>query len=527
MPVIAGRKLRAPRQHGEVLALPSFAEARALLQRPVDLGDPRIAGVALADFRRQAVHEMLEAAAAYLGTSHSTSPQPRLLVAGHQPELFHPGVWVKNFALNGLARSAGLVPVNLVVDNDTPKSLALDVPVVHADPRACRVDKLPIDDGGLDVPWEERPVRDESVLASVPQRAEALLASWPFRPLLSRFWRLLDGVRTRSPLLGERLVAARRALEVEWGCRNLEIPVSALCQTPSFHRFVAHLLLHAPRLHATYNGAVHAYRRVHHLRSRNHPVPDLALEGDWLELPLWAWRTGSRRRGRLLTRRVAGGIDLRAEGITLPTLPADPDALTSALGHLAATGFKIRTRALTTTLYSRLAVAEAFLHGIGGGKYDELTDVLLREFFEVQPPPYFVLSATYLLPFTGFQATVQDEHALARQLRDLRWNPQRHVPPPVAAVALAEQKRKLIASLAEGGPIGRGRDQELRRLTLELQPMVGEPRRQLDERLKQARAELAANAILRKRDYAFVLHPEQELRTACLGILDASRQPSG
>ena len=42
-----------------------------------------------------------------------------LLLAGHQPELFHPGVWVKNFALNGLARRHGATPLNLVVDNDT------------------------------------------------------------------------------------------------------------------------------------------------------------------------------------------------------------------------------------------------------------------------------------------------------------------------------------------------------------------------------------------------------------------------
>jgi hypothetical protein len=25
-----------------------------------------------------------------------------LIVGGHQPELFHPGVWLKNFALNEL-----------------------------------------------------------------------------------------------------------------------------------------------------------------------------------------------------------------------------------------------------------------------------------------------------------------------------------------------------------------------------------------------------------------------------------------
>ena len=47
------------------------------------------------------------------------------LVAGHQPELFHPGVWFKNFALHRLAHQHGALPINLVVDTDTAKPATL------------------------------------------------------------------------------------------------------------------------------------------------------------------------------------------------------------------------------------------------------------------------------------------------------------------------------------------------------------------------------------------------------------------
>ena len=50
-------------------------------------------------------------------------------------------------------------------------------------------------------------------------------------------------------------------------------------------------------------------------------------------------------------------------------------------GSLAGAGCKVRSRALTTTLFARLLLADLFLHGIGGGKYDELTDELMRRFF--------------------------------------------------------------------------------------------------------------------------------------------------
>ena len=39
-------------------------------------------------------------------------------MSGHQPQLFHPGVWIKNFALDSISRIAGGVGINLVVDND-------------------------------------------------------------------------------------------------------------------------------------------------------------------------------------------------------------------------------------------------------------------------------------------------------------------------------------------------------------------------------------------------------------------------
>ena len=51
-----------------------------------------------------------------------------LVVTGHQPELFHPGVWVKNFAPAALARAHGGLGLNLIVDNDLPKSASIRVP---------------------------------------------------------------------------------------------------------------------------------------------------------------------------------------------------------------------------------------------------------------------------------------------------------------------------------------------------------------------------------------------------------------
>jgi hypothetical protein len=521
VPVTAVHELQAPRPDGAVLAVPPLAEAAAL----VDANHTRLAaagvtllGRPLPDLVRAARQALLAEARAYLRDAGEPLPaaeSDRVVMAGHQPELFHPGVWVKNFALAGLASRHGVTPVNLLVDYDTIKSTALRVPALPAGGGAWP-HRAPVafDQYGGEVPYEEGAVRDEALFASFAARVEAELGGGGFVPVLRDFWPEALRQAGRTRLLGERLAAARRALERRWGCHNLEVPVSRLCGTEAFAWFAAHLLTELPRFHALYNAAVHDYRRRYGLRSHNHPVPDLAADGDWLEVPLWAWRTGQRRRGRLLARTVAGRVELRAGGEAWPVLPRD--GLAEAWRTLEGQGYKVRPRALTNTLFARLLLTDLFVHGIGGGKYDELTDDLLRQFYGLQPPAYLVLSGTLRLPLPAYPVTTDDRRGLARRLRDLAYNPQRHLQDGAAAAPAARElvaeKDAWIARQPQGRGERRERFRRLRALNDLLRPWVTGQAERLEKELVGCDRMLQANALLRRRDYAFCLYPEATLR---------------
>src|SRR5205085_2214936 len=96
---------RAPAEDGAVVCEPPLSEVGRLLaenRRRLDFADR-----AWADLRRDARRAAFEAARDYLRRGGEPLPEwngERLILAGHQPELFHPGVWVKSFALHGLAR---------------------------------------------------------------------------------------------------------------------------------------------------------------------------------------------------------------------------------------------------------------------------------------------------------------------------------------------------------------------------------------------------------------------------------------
>src|SRR5262249_15605344 len=135
LPLSAAAVLRAPSEDGAVLVQPPLAEGGHILQRnrPLLEAGGELLGRSWSDLRLEARRSALETARRYcesaFGIPAAGPVHPGALVlAGHQPELFHPGVWAKNFALAGISRRHGVTALNLVVDNDTVKSTALRLP---------------------------------------------------------------------------------------------------------------------------------------------------------------------------------------------------------------------------------------------------------------------------------------------------------------------------------------------------------------------------------------------------------------
>lgn len=521
-------RLRAPQENEMILAEPALEYVPELLagnRRRLGQGLRPLLGRDMQELRQQARQDALLAAQAYLRRTGEPLPPGNaasLLLAGHQPELFHPGVWIKNFALNGLARAAAATPINLIVDNDTVKEPTLSLPklrvplppIAEFQPHLLAI---AYDRGSAEAVWEERTVQDEAFFRSFPERVPL---DWGFTPLLSRFWQDVCFQAQHTNLLGERFAAARRQWERRWDCHNLEVPVSALCATEPYGWFAGHLLSELPRFHALYNETVRAYRRRYRMRSRHHPVPDLAAEGDWLEAPFWAWRRGQTKRGRLLARPTARGVELRVGQERWPTLPCGSGSAASTFVHawhgLHQDGYKIRSRALTNTLYARVFLADLFLHGLGGGKYDELTDRLIQEFYGLDSPGYLVLSATLRLPLPRYPVTAEECRRCWRRLRDLRCNPQRHLEElttiPAAAHELARRKQQRIAAPGTTRRQRRQNFHELRRLTEQLRGYLGPQEQAAYRDWNHCRQQMQANQTLQRRDYAFCLYPEELLR---------------
>jgi hypothetical protein len=454
-------------------------------------------------------------------------PVGPVIAAGHQPDLYHPGVWAKNFALNGFARRFGLAPLNLVVDSDTVKSAAMPFPIWNSDPERVTRELVSFDDWHGEEVDLYRPVHNASRFRDFVRVAEHVWGQWPFAPLLPAFWQeairvhdevlrssLEESGEESSPTLMSCLTSARRELEWNWGCSNRELFLLTLDR----RQFIGHVLADLPRFHSSYNQSVRSYRTRYKLRSHTHPVPDLATDGDFLEAPFWWYEAFTGQRRRLFARSRGDQLELRAgrDG----ALVAVPVSELHASVELAQRGVHLFTRALTTTMFIRLFIADLFIHGIGGAKYDEVTDDIIRHYFGIEPPEYMVVSGSLHLPFRRFPATAADRQRHLRALRDQMWNPQRYVSLGDPKIKLlVDQRQEWSQREPQSSAERRERFRVLLRTTEALRPLVASRMQLISKNLSRCQQELAANDILFRRDYPFVLYPEEKLKPFCTRLL--------
>jgi hypothetical protein len=508
--------VRAPAEHGQSLQVPPLPEAAAILTANQDRQQTwqlQLAGNSLSSLRQELQRELIERAQKYTRsyrdldvvqlTDREQGFDRPLILSGHQPRLFHPGVWFKNCALAELGAGGLGIPLNLVVDNDLCGLSAVPVPLAQAETANflnCHYDQT-----GENVPFEVRQLLDRKLFGTFPQRLGELLAPLVAHPLAQRLWghwsKLPKELQTR---LGSGLAAARHALEAEFGWQTLELPLSELCRTRAFACFLSELLLRAGEFRELHNQSLERYRRIHGIRSKSHPVPALALEGEWCEVPFWVYSAARPKRERLFVRTVANGLELGNRSGWSARL--ETRRLEEQILGLLCSEICLRTRALTTTLFARLVASDLFLHGIGGAKYDELTNELARQFFRLELPEFMTLTATIRL--AGHERPVTGQDVVRHQVlrRELEFHPEQHLTNSVEPTAIAD-KRHLIATRGTTSDL-RTWQRKLEQANSELAPFIEATALQLDSEIARLQLARRRDTVLGSREISFCCFPE-------------------
>lgn len=463
-----------------------------------------------------------------------------VIASGHQVEFFHAGVLAKSIAGARLARAHAASFVYLWVDSDLPKSAYLNVTVRRGEVMHRESVAIPRCDPQR--PMESQPSAARAEWAAFFQQVERVLEHEPADTLecLATAFMGVGGSdvsmrdawpRAHAAVLGSLEVAPPR-----------DVWMSDLSGTPEFRCFVAHLALDARRFAADYNAAQAAYRRRHRVRNEQRPAPLLRVEHDVVELPFWVYRADEARR-RLFVRRAGDRLLLLADQAPIGEFGAGDFARAAAHQSswpLETAGWRVRPRALALSAFMRLVLADLFIHGIGGAKYDEMMEEFSQRFFGVAPAPACCVTATVRrYDVKPIEAANALRHA-RRVLRDAWENPQRHfagLPPGLLSrrAALLERGAELAQRRRERRAAGRMDDPEeilerteRRRVYLDLiaarEALASAARdgiARLETQVAAARLALSAARAAGDRECFFGLLPLATLRKLAERIGDA------
>jgi hypothetical protein len=430
-----------PENNGETLAHPPLSEyPRLIAQNAGFAKDVKVGGENFGDLAREARSETLRIAEGYtrslgLETIAGYASTAPVIASGHQPSMFHPGVAVKTMALARAGAQSGATPLFITVDHDDIDASAVSLPIVR-DGRLVKTSHTlfpsargrVLEKAGVEG-WEATRER----LNEAVQLMDSPRLAGPHSAMGEFLRRLDDRPPDSAKNYVELAILLRRAWERPVNGGYLEIPVSLICQTRAFLHFAAAIMEDIEKFAGVYNAQLELYRKGHGLRYPANPFPNLGKSGDSWEAPFWTLAGDKREKlyvtpaGRLVTED--GSADVPISAITGGELP-------------------IRPRAITLSLYMRLLVCDLFIHGVGGAKYDHVTDGIIGEYYGVTPPGYAVVSATFHADMPAEDPSAQIE-GIKTRLRDIGQRPEHE--PKLASSPLKLEKETLVEAMGKPG----------------------------------------------------------------------------
>lgn len=431
-----------------------------------------------------------------------------LVACGHQPAFVHPGVWAKHVVVHHAAESLGTGGLDFVVDNDAPPSSTLLVPTVKPDGFVIRRE-VPIVTYSHGSAYEGHDPITSSDVARIESELSDLIGPRFDSSLLPEYLLALATTPNPTDFVAQH-IAARTAVDAP-----LEADLAEARVSDAFGGlFLADLLLNPEPFAIAYNQALTKYRQERAVRGPDRPLPDLGQETERTETALWIYQPLAHRR-RLWVRRAGDTVELFADmkpvaAIAARDLAHQPDATLATLRP-----WVIRPRALTLTLWARLLACDLFVHGIGGAKYDRITDDIIRRYYRCPPPAYVCVSATLRLSLPRFPAALTTCQTARRELRDWHYNPQRYLQnAPRDLLAERERLIRLAGHLrATRAPRGTRRETRfaIRRLNTQLTELDAQREPALRARVARLERELASNAVAHSREFFYCLYPRASL----------------
>lgn len=418
---------------------------------------------------------------------------------GHQAWLWHPGILAKDLAMVAAARGHGASTFHLIVDHDVHEALRLELPVLEGGKLSSHA--IHLGPENLEIPSGSQPPTDAAAvrrnLQTARERFGATLCV-DLGPLLEAF----DHLPVTTTLAEQMGVVTARLMR-PW-CGEVRImQASELTRLPAWEPTVRAMLADPRGCVAAYNRAVSRFPKAR--------VAPLLIELDRVELPLWAVAPGKPRRRIFADLSDSHRTELALEdGENFDAFsPGGADA--SAAPRLA-------PRAILMSAFLRRWCCDLFVHGKGGGVYEQVTEAWWEAWRGEPLSPKTVVSADLHLMFDAPVAEPAERDRALWWAHHLKNNVDRVLEQGRDGQAgprdpRIERKHELLELVKRDHDKSRraAAFAEIHRLNDALAADHAGLIEQARAAVSHAEVGIANRAIAQRRDWCFALYPPEQL----------------
>jgi hypothetical protein len=180
-------------------------------------------------------------------------------------------------------------------------------------------------------------------------------------------------------------------------------------------------------------------------------------------------------------------------------------------------------------------VSDVFIHGVGGAKYDKITDGIIRDFYKVEPPDFITTSLTLYpsLEGQGARGKGQEEplgiiKELERKLRDMRYNPERYITPPHSPPSkggdkegvhdILDEKKSLLSLLEKDNINRKDISIQLKEINDKLYQKIKPDANEIKEKINVLAKQQQEIEAIQRRDYPYFLFSPKEVMKIILSV---------
>lgn len=475
--------------------------------------------------RLESRRELLKIAQDYTQTvTDAVCPNniPENVVAtGHQAIWHHCGIWAKSLSACNLAEAVNGSSLHLVLDHDICDT-AMVLPKQNAD-GSWYFEKIEIELNQEAIPLEFRPLPHKAYIKTfvdsvINTRAEQIC---------SNVWSKYEQVKNNKILsfssIAELIMYFQSIINIALGLNMLYLPVSKLSKSDAFIDFALSLMTNAAPFATSYNDAL--TKQVSERKAN--PVSAIKrlkldkTEG-LTELPFWLILPDGKRTSLFAASKKADKIEIGIISSKLGDLDSTPlsGKIEQLKKILEQHGCRLRPKAISLMLFTRLFLADWFVHGIGGALYEPVTDYIIENYYGIKQLRFGVATCTMTLPLANSVTFPNDNIPLLKhKLHDIKHNPEKYLDESATktepAASLLKAKREQIARAKDRtlpDAIRKSAWNSVSKINQKLFEFAKDTAKILQKKIQEVERNTISQKVCNYREYFFGLFPENKLR---------------